>query len=69
MVSASHLTNELYALIFHARNESFTFHAAPATQPKMHAWIYDHKTLGKDKLLGSAEIDVRGPHLRVGAPR
>ncbi|KAI0726177.1 tricalbin [Fomitopsis betulina] len=39
-------------------NESFTFHAAPATQPKMHAWIYDHKTLGKDKLLGSAEIDL-----------
>ncbi|KAH9919105.1 tricalbin [Fomitopsis serialis] len=39
-------------------NESFTFSAAPATQPKMHAWIYDHKTLGKDKLLGSAEIDL-----------
>ncbi|KAH9836496.1 C2 domain-containing protein [Rhodofomes roseus] len=44
-------------------NESFTFSAAPATQPKMHAWIYDHKTLGKDKLLGSAEIDVCTEHL------
>lgn len=41
------------------RNESFAFSAAPATQPKMFAWVYDHKTLGKDRLLGSAEIDVR----------
>lgn len=49
------------------RNESFTFHAAPATQPKMHAWIYDHKTLGKDKLLGSAEIDVRHVHICLAA--
>lgn len=41
------------------RNESFAFAAAPATQPKMFVWVYDHKTLGKDKLLGSADIDVR----------
>ncbi|KAI1797561.1 tricalbin [Ganoderma leucocontextum] len=39
-------------------NELFTFSAAPATQPKLFAWVYDHKTLGKDKLLGSAEIDI-----------
>lgn len=41
------------------RNESFAFSAAPATQPKLFVWVYDHKTLGKDKLLGSADIDVR----------
>lgn len=41
-----------------SRNESFAFAAAPATQPKMFVWVYDHKTLGKDKLLGSADIDV-----------
>ena len=40
------------------RNESFAFSAAPATQPKLFAWVYDHKTLGKDKMLGMAEIDV-----------
>ncbi|CDO75883.1 hypothetical protein BN946_scf184672.g16 [Trametes cinnabarina] len=39
-------------------NESFAFAAAPATQPKMFVWVWDHKTLGKDKLLGSADIDI-----------
>ncbi|PCH33337.1 tricalbin [Wolfiporia cocos MD-104 SS10] len=39
-------------------NESFTFSAAPATQPKMYMWVFDHKTLGKDKQLGSAEVDI-----------
>ncbi|KAM5532785.1 hypothetical protein V8D89_013582 [Ganoderma adspersum] len=39
-------------------NESFAFSAAPATQPKLFAWVYDHKTLGKDKMLGMAEIDI-----------
>ncbi|KAH9949508.1 tricalbin [Amylocystis lapponica] len=47
-------------------NESFTFAAAPATQPKMFVWIYDHKTLGKDKLLASAEIDL-WRHLQSGS--
>ncbi|CCM00331.1 uncharacterized protein FIBRA_02361 [Fibroporia radiculosa] len=47
-------------------NESFTFSASPAAQPRLHAWIYDHKTLGKDKLLGSAEIDL-WRHLQHGA--
>lgn len=48
-----------YVLMGLCRNESFAFAAAPATQPKMFVWVYDHKTLGKDKLLGSADIDVR----------
>ncbi|KAI0666337.1 tricalbin [Trametes maxima] len=39
-------------------NESFAFAAAPGTQPKLFVWVYDHKTLGKDKLLGSADIDI-----------
>ncbi|KAI0639057.1 tricalbin [Trametes polyzona] len=39
-------------------NESFAYAAAPATQPKLFVWVYDHKTLGKDKLLGSADIDI-----------
>ncbi|OSD05892.1 tricalbin [Trametes coccinea BRFM310] len=46
-------------------NESFAFAAAPATQPKMFVWVYDHKTLGKDKLLGSADIDI-WQHLQPG---
>lgn len=40
------------------RNESFTFAAGPYT-PKVFVWIHDHKTLGKDKLLGDGEVDVR----------
>jgi len=38
-------------------NESFTF-AAGAFTPKLYAWVHDHKTLGKDKVLGEAEIDI-----------
>lgn len=40
------------------RNESFIF-AASARTPRMHVWIYDHKTLGKDKLIAEGEVDVR----------
>lgn len=40
------------------RNESFIF-AANARTPRMHVWIYDHKTLGKDKLIAEGEVDVR----------
>jgi len=25
---------------------------------KLRVWIYDHKTLGKDKMLGQGEVDV-----------
>jgi len=25
---------------------------------KLHIWIHDHKTLGKDKLLSQGEVDV-----------
>ena len=39
------------------RNEVFAFAAGPSQQ-KLYTWMYDYKTLGKDKLLGSAEIDV-----------
>ncbi|EMD41578.1 hypothetical protein CERSUDRAFT_110127 [Gelatoporia subvermispora B] len=47
-------------------NETFTFSAAPGAQPKMYAWIFDHKTLGKDKQLGSAEVDL-WRHLQPGS--
>lgn len=39
------------------RNEVFAFAAGPSQQ-KLYTWLYDYKTLGKDKSLGSAEIDV-----------
>ncbi|THH27082.1 hypothetical protein EUX98_g7106 [Antrodiella citrinella] len=45
-------------------NESFEFVAGPA-QPTLYAWIYDHKTLGKDKMLGSASVDI-WRHLKPG---
>ncbi|KAJ7785918.1 C2 domain-containing protein [Mycena metata] len=38
-------------------NESFNFAAGPLT-PKLFVWVHDHKTLGKDKLLGEGEIDI-----------
>ncbi|KAJ7275417.1 C2 domain-containing protein [Mycena haematopus] len=38
-------------------NETFNF-AAGSFTPKLHVWIHDHKTLGKDKLLGEGEIDI-----------
>ncbi|OCH88587.1 tricalbin [Obba rivulosa] len=47
-------------------NETFAFSAAPGAQPKLYAWIFDHKTLGKDKQLGSAEIDL-WRHLQPGS--
>ncbi|KAK2462016.1 hypothetical protein APHAL10511_006479 [Amanita phalloides] len=38
-------------------NESFTFTAGPLT-PKLRAWLHEHKTLGKDKDLGDAEVEL-----------
>ncbi|KAJ7139747.1 C2 domain-containing protein [Mycena epipterygia] len=38
-------------------NETFNFSAGSYT-PKLYIWIHDHKTLGKDKLLGEGEIDI-----------
>ncbi|KAF9026598.1 C2 domain-containing protein [Rhodocollybia butyracea] len=38
-------------------NEPFTF-AASSLTPKLYVWIHDHKTLGKDKQLGDAEVDI-----------
>lgn len=45
-------------------NESFNFGASAHT-PKLHLWIYDHKTLGKDKLLAEGEVDI-WRHIQVG---
>lgn len=51
------------------RNESFTF-AATAFTAKLYIWVYDHKTLGKDKVLGEGEIEVRvAPLLEEVFPR
>ena len=38
-------------------NETFTFSVGPELRT-LHAAIYDHKTLGRDKNLGEVEIDV-----------
>ncbi|KIJ68717.1 hypothetical protein HYDPIDRAFT_81596 [Hydnomerulius pinastri MD-312] len=45
-------------------NESFMF-AASAYTPKIFLWIYDHKTLGKDKVIGEGEIDI-WRHIQLG---
>ena len=39
------------------RNESFEFAVGPSTT-RLHILIFDHKTLGRDKSLGEAEVDV-----------
>ena len=39
------------------RNERFKFSAIPLTA-KLLVLVKDHKTLGKDKLLGMAQVDV-----------
>jgi hypothetical protein len=38
------------------RNETFDFPVGPTTS-KLHVSVFDHKTLGKDKCLGGAEVD------------
>ncbi|KAK7694283.1 hypothetical protein QCA50_001464 [Cerrena zonata] len=38
-------------------NETFSFISNPS-YPTLYVWVHDHKTLGKDKLLGSAEISI-----------
>jgi Ca2+-dependent lipid-binding protein len=45
-------------------NETFNF-TASVHMPKLHLWIYDHKTLGKDKLLTEGEVDI-WQHIQVG---
>ena len=42
------------------RNETFTFTAGPS-QPKIFVWVHDYKTLGKDKLLATGEVEVGTP--------
>lgn len=39
------------------RGESFIFTAGPSTT-QLHLKVLDHKTLGKDKTLGEADVDV-----------
>jgi hypothetical protein len=39
------------------RNENFEFGVGSSTT-KLHMSIFDHKTLGKDRPLGEAEVDV-----------
>ncbi|KII93708.1 hypothetical protein PLICRDRAFT_131763 [Plicaturopsis crispa FD-325 SS-3] len=45
-------------------NEAFNFAASPSTA-KLYLWVYDHKTIGKDKLLGEADVDI-WRHLQPG---
>ncbi|EKM60795.1 uncharacterized protein PHACADRAFT_246931 [Phanerochaete carnosa HHB-10118-sp] len=44
--------------------ETFSFAAGPS-QSKLHVWVLDHKTLGKDKPMGSGEVDI-WRHLQPG---
>ncbi|EIW86483.1 tricalbin [Coniophora puteana RWD-64-598 SS2] len=46
-------------------NESFVFDAGAST-PKVEVHVFDHKTLGKDKLLGQGEIDI-WRHIQPGS--
>lgn len=40
------------------RNEQCAF-VINSSQAKINVWVHDHKTLGRGKLLGAGEIDVR----------
>jgi len=44
------------------RKESFFCPAGPLT-PKLFLWLFDHKTIGKDKEIGDGEVDVRAVSL------
>lgn len=53
-----HAYQALTAVVaFFDRNETLAFPAGPST-PKALVKVYDHKTLGKDKCIGEAEVDV-----------
>lgn len=52
----------IWAALIRLRNESFDFPVGPST-PKLYVSIFDHKTLGKDKALGDADIDVCNEYL------
>jgi hypothetical protein len=45
------------ATLIRCRNETFEFLVEPSTT-KLHILIFDHKTLGKDRPLGDADVDV-----------
>lgn len=62
LAKLAHLSGELFGLVlglthFIFRDESFTFIASGLT-PKLFVWVYDHKTIGKDRLIGDGEVDV-----------
>ncbi|TFK30388.1 transmembrane protein [Coprinopsis marcescibilis] len=38
-------------------NESFKFSASTLT-PKIHVWVWEHKTIGKDKEVAEGEVDI-----------
>ncbi|KAI6045089.1 tricalbin [Pisolithus marmoratus] len=45
-------------------NETFVFPASPSTS-KLYVCVYDHKTLGRDKVLGEGEVEI-WRHLQPG---
>jgi len=45
-------------------NETFIYDAGPS-QPKLYVWVYDHKTFGKDLVLGTGEVEL-WQHIRQG---
>jgi len=40
------------------RNESFTFNGVGPETHILHIAVFDHKTLGKDKFVGDADVEV-----------
>ena len=46
-----------WTTLIRLRNETFDFPIGPSI-PKLYVSIFDHKTLGKDKSLGDAEVSV-----------
>ena len=58
------LTLSIRFALIRLRNETFDFPIGPST-PKLYVSIFDHKTLGKDKALGDADIDVSNKYVSL----
>ena len=41
------------------RRETFCWTPAGPLTPKLFLWLFDHKTIGKDREIGDGEVDVR----------
>jgi hypothetical protein len=54
----------IWVALIRLRNEAFDFHVGPST-PKLYVSIFDHKTLGKDKALGDADVDVSNKYVSL----